>query len=214
MHAIKNLMDGTPLYHTLRAWRSWLRANGRRAAWEKQGRPVPPPDVVKQDIVKDYAKRYGAKTLVETGTYVGDMVQATKGAFERIYSIELSHDLAERARRRFASDRNVTILQGDSGALLAELLPKLAEPALFWLDAHYSAGITAKGDLDTPIVQELTHILQPTGPRHVILIDDARCFGVDDDYPTIETISNFVRDRAPGYSTSVEHDSIRIVPTQ
>ena len=36
-------------------------------------------------------------------------------------------------------------------------------PAIFWLDGHYSAGITAMGEQATPIFKELTHIFGDSG---------------------------------------------------
>ena len=50
--------------------------------------PVPPPHVVKQRVLREYAERYELKVFVETGTYRGDMVQAMKPLFDKIYSIE------------------------------------------------------------------------------------------------------------------------------
>jgi hypothetical protein len=48
----------------------------------------------------------------------------------------------------------------------------------FWLDGHYSDGITFKGDKDTPIVDELNHISMNLDRYNevCVLIDDVRCF--------------------------------------
>jgi len=43
-------------------------------AWLHAGKPIPPPDTVKQVIVKEYAKQHRARIFIETGTYLGDMV--------------------------------------------------------------------------------------------------------------------------------------------
>jgi hypothetical protein len=53
---------------------------------------------------------------------------------------------------------------------------QLQEPALFWLDGHYSGVDTGKDELDTPVSAELEAILGSPVKGHVILIDDARCF--------------------------------------
>ena len=63
------------------------------ARWEHDGRPVPPPSIVKQHIVKKYAREYGTTTLIETGTYLGDMLEACSHEFTRIISIELDRSL-------------------------------------------------------------------------------------------------------------------------
>lgn len=196
-----------------------IRRLGRRAieplrqrrdvlAWRRAGSPAPPPPVFKQRVVRAYGRRYHLKTLIETGTYYGDMVEAQRHRFGRIISIELSRDLYRLAVKRFADARNVTILEGDSGGLLPHVLAERQEPCLFWLDGHYSEGVTARGDLETPILRELDAILSHAWPD-VVLVDDARCFG-QGDYPSIEGIREMVADRRPEWSVSVADDVIRI----
>jgi len=181
-----------------------------RRAWERQGRPSPPPHIVKEELIKDYAKTFNTQILIETGTYLGDMVHAMKKSFSRIISFELDHNLAVQAQQRFANDPHIEIVEGDSGKLLDEHLATINEPCLFWLDGHYSGGITAKGALETPIKNELTAILSHPVDGHVILIDDARCFTGENDYPTLDELKNFVAERKPNHKFSVEHDAIRI----
>jgi glycosyltransferase involved in cell wall biosynthesis len=170
------------------------------------------PHVVKRRVVRDYAKRYGATTLVETGTYMGDMVAAMSHSFRRIYTIELQPSFFAKARARFARKHHVTVLHGDSGREIARVSTWLDEPALFWLDAHYSGGTTARGDLDTPIVAELRHILGSGDIAHVLLIDDARSFTGRDGYPTIEELRELVNRLRPQYVMEVALDIIRITP--
>jgi hypothetical protein len=180
--------------------------------WEKKGKPVPPPNVVKQRVLREYSKNYGLKLLVETGTFLGDMVDAMRNDFDRIYSIELSKDLHERAVKRFQGIHTIELIHGDSGSELEKLINKIHQPALFWLDSHYSAGETAKGAKDTPIIEELQHIFNAADLGHVIIIDDARSFGTDPAYPTIEEVSKFVVSKRSNVVVVVKDDSIRIVP--
>ncbi|HET6979570.1 MAG TPA: hypothetical protein VFI24_24775 [Pyrinomonadaceae bacterium] len=183
-----------------------------RRAWEKQGRPSPPPHIVKEELIRDYATKFNTRVLIETGTYLGDMVHAMKKSFARIVSFELDQQLAAQARARFAGESHIEIIQGDSGRLLGDLLKTIEEPCLFWLDGHYSGGITAKGALETPIKNELNFILSHPVKNHVILVDDARCFTGENDYPTIDELQNLVHEQNPGLKFSVEHDAIRIHP--
>ena len=173
------------------------------------GRPAPPPPLVKQRIVADHARRFGTALLVETGTYRGDMVAAQRRQFRRIWSIELQEQLAERARARFARDPHITILSGDSAVLLPGILASIREPCLFWLDAHYSAGITARGDIDTPIAAELDFVLRHPVAGHVVLIDDARDFTGVNGYPTLADLTAAIRGQRPDWSVEVVDDVIR-----
>jgi hypothetical protein len=180
--------------------------------WELGGKPVPVPHLVKQRTVKQYAKQFSLRTLIETGTYLGTMIEATKNNFARIFSIELDPTLYERARQRFVHLHHVTLFQGDSSNVLPQILTQVDSPSLFWLDAHYSGGITAKGDLDTPIMSELRLIFEHSLTGHVILIDDARAFIGQDGYPTLEDLKDYVLHQSHTHVVSVLDDVIRIHP--
>jgi hypothetical protein len=178
--------------------------------WESQGKPAPPPHVIKENTIKEYARNFNTRTLIETGTYKGDMVQAMKKHFDRVVSFELDPLLHEEARKRFAADQNVSIVLGDSGQILGEHLASITEPCLFWLDGHYSGGITAKADLNTPIKNELHQILNHNVSGHVILVDDARCFNGEDDYPILQQLKDFILNIKPEWEFSVHDDIIRV----
>jgi len=188
----------------------------RRTArqWIAAGRPtdILPPHYIKQQIVREYGQRFGLHTLVETGTYMGDMVFAMRNDFTRIYSIELSPLLARRAQQYFTRCPHITIIEGDSGQVFSQLLPTLDTPPLFWLDGHFSHGLTAKGDLNTPIRREITAILTTLHITCCILIDDACAFGNWTNYPPLEEVRQLVATLRPGWTVTVEEDVIRITP--
>ena len=208
--AIEKLISGTFLYDIV----SDRRQKKELVKWVERFRPCPPPDLVKQSVVKEYAKRFSLGTLVETGTYLGFMVRASLDTFRRIYSIELEETLYRRAAKKFSRFNHVTILQGDSGEVLSKLLESLDEPCLFWLDAHHSSGATfktGKGKLMTPIISELEHILShPKAQSHVILIDDAREFTGENDYPTVSGLKELVFRMKPEFTLELQDDIIRI----
>jgi hypothetical protein len=140
------------------------------------------------------------------------MVEAMKHDFDRIYSIELSEELHRLGRNRFRGARHIELIQGDSSTELGRLMQRIDRPALFWLDGHYSGGVTARGKADTPIFDELNHILADATDKHVLIIDDARCFGVEPAYPTIDALERFIRSRNPSLEITVCDDSIRVTP--
>jgi hypothetical protein len=179
-------------------------------SWCLYGCPNPPPNIHKRRVISKYAKDHGIRTLIETGTYFGDTINAVSRHFDEIHSIEMSEYLANRARGRFKNSTKISIHCGDSAAFLPIILEKIESPALFWLDAHYSGGITARGDSDTPISKELEFIFQHAVKGHVILIDDARDFLGTNGYPTIDFIRELTG-KNPAYSKcEVESDIIRI----
>jgi len=211
---IKAFLKRTPLYTP------WRDLRGRYAAWREK-RIIPPYDE-KRRIIDSYRTWFRIKTLVETGTCLGDTVEAMRHSFDRVVSIELSPELAAHARERFEGAHNVELHEGDSGGVLPAVLATLNGPALFWLDGHYSyqfrhderVFFTAKGVLNTPIVNELQCILADREQGHVILIDDARCFTGQHDYPRIAQLRDLIAANPTPRNLQVMRDIIRIVPRQ
>jgi hypothetical protein len=188
--------------------------NDRRIVlqWRLSGRAIPPPPTVKAAIVMEYQRRFGVRVLVETGTFAGGMIDAVKSRFERVVSIELDAEWHSRAVERFRNDPHVTLLKGDSALRLPEVLASLNEPALFWLDAHYSGPVTARGAIDTPIVRELAAIRAHRLTGHVVLIDDMRDFQGRDGYPTVDEVVAWIREADPGGVVEVRDDILRWHP--
>lgn len=185
---MKSLIRQSPLYSVLYPLKRWL--DHRR--WVRNGKRPPASDLYKQQLVRETAALHRLRVLVETGTYLGNMVAATLSLFDMVYTIELAPDLARRARRRFNGARNVEVIEGSSASELPVLLARLCQPALFWLDAHYSSGITATSEVETPIMEELKMILEHPVRGHVILVDDARHFDGTHDYPTLGTVRTMI----------------------
>lgn len=175
--------------------------------WIKKGKPMPPPHAIKQELVTRYGKKHNISTLVESGTYLGDMIWAQQDNFEKIYTIELSKSLQEAAKERFKKKSHIEFIYGDSGKIMATLMKDLPEKTLFWLDGHYSGGSTARGDKDCPITEEVKAILS-SDIEHVLIIDDARYFIGERDYPTINGLSAYILSIYPKSAINVENDCI------
>jgi hypothetical protein len=180
--------------------------------WERNGRPNPPPHIVKQNLIKELKRKFKCEVLVETGTYLGDMIEAQLNDFKEIYSIELSQKLFNKAKDKFKNYSQVTILNGDSGIVLNKLMDKIDKPTIFWLDGHWSGGITAKAEKECPVPEELEAILK-SSLLHVILIDDARLFNGTHDYPTIDEIKKIIVDNGQKYILEVKDDIIQLTPS-
>jgi hypothetical protein len=205
LEIVKRILVDTPLFDLLNP----LRRRVELVVWERKGRPNPAPNLIDQRVVARYGQAFHMRTFVETGTYLGEMVDAVRDKFEKIFSVELDRRLYERARKRFAKCGHISIMHGDSSTVLPEILSQITQPCLFWLDAHFSAGITARGKTDTPITEELKQILShPFAREHVILIDDARLFIGESGYPTQEDLRSLVLGALPEWVVQVEDDII------
>lgn len=158
--------------------------------------------------MREYGEKFELKTLVETGTYYGEMVAAMKGHFERIYSIEFVPELAERATRKFASYPHLRIFCGDSRVVMPEALALLTGPALFWLDAGYYGWVGKQGDQQR-LSAELEMILSHSYP-HVILLDDARGLTGRDGIPSVDDVRTYFESKFPQRMVEVKFDIMRI----
>ena len=194
MTSLKKILKKTSFY-TLRDF-ALKQINAKKVIknWELNGRIAPSPQQFKHKVIKGYAKPNRIRIFIETGTFHGETIDACKSLFKKLYSIELSQELFKMATIKFKDTKKVTILQGDSGEVLGGVIKGIDERCLFWLDGHYSEGNTAKGSLNTPILKELTSILNHPVKNHIILIDDARCFNGTDDYPTLEYLKSFIKE--------------------
>ena len=210
MGRIRELLDRIGPWEAASRRRKIKRFADRYEQWRAGGRELPMPHYGKQLVVAEYAERLGPRVLVETGTYTGHMVLAMLDRFERIYSIELDAILHAKVGRRFARHSHVHLLQGASEEVLPNVLEQIKQPCVFWLDAHYSGGQTARGTLDTPILQEIRCILAHCcADEHVLLIDDARSFTGQNDYPTLEELRNVILTTKAGWHFEVKDDIIR-----
>lgn len=193
----------TRMISTLKSIDAWIK-DSLEAAVE------PPPYSEKIKIIGACGKEYDLDTLIETGTYLGDTIFALKDQFKKLISIELDPGFYAKAIERFRPYKQVSILEGDSGTVLPKVLENINTPTLFWLDGHYSGIGTAKGNADTPVFKEITSVINHHVKGHVMLIDDARCFNGDNDYPTLWNVVRTVKKLDPTLSIIVENDIIRI----
>ena len=187
------------------SWVEWI-------VWIVKNKPIPYPHRYKSKIISDYAIKYKIKTLIETGTYLGQTIDDLEPGFDSIYSIELDKKLYLNAKKMFLTNKKINILQGDSSKLLPNIISKIKKPSLFWLDAHYSKGITARGKKETPILDELNSISKSKIKNHVILIDDARKFNGSNGYPSINDVKRFVYNKFTNYKINSSMDIVRIYP--
>ncbi len=179
--------------------------------WKLRGEPRRIPHIIKQRAVLEYEQAFGLATLIETGTYYGEMIAAVVDRFRKIYSIELDPDLAKRAQQRFRKYSHVEIIEGDSQMVVPQLLQRLNERCLFWLDAGYCGWIGELGDQDR-LGSEFKAILNDRIPDHIILMDDAD--GIRDEHgsPILSKVIASIKSDYPSRRVEVVHNIIRITP--
>lgn len=177
----------------------WLRQQMQGAkhlwdlhAWARRGYTGPPPRTAKFATLL----RYGLWdcTWIETGTYCGDTAAWLARRATRVITIEPQPALARYAQRRLLRLPHVEVLNRSSEEALPLILPLLRGAVCFWLDAHYSGGVTA--NLGVPLASEL-ELIAAHATRFddcVVFVDDFECFtpeGTRLGYPPLSTLIEF-----------------------
>lgn len=176
--------------------------------------PFLPPEQRRQ-ILREYGQRFGLRVFIETGTNDGGTPWELKHDFDKLYTIELGEKPWLEALDKFALHQHVVCLHGDSATVLPAVLVTVDQPALIWLDGHWSGGDTARGSQDTPVLVELQAIFE-TGRDHVVLVDDARLFdgmplhAEQPGWPHIDEVRKLAAEN--GYTYELADDIIRLTP--
>jgi hypothetical protein len=132
---------------------------------------------------------FNIKVFVETGTGCGNSTRRAASLFENVHSIELYKPAYLKAREVLKNYKNVQLYLGDSIKILPYILRNQHEQILFWLDGHFCG--TAKGDSNTPILDELKAIDESGVTTAAILIDDIRCFMKPSQDPTGSALEGY-----------------------
>ena len=114
--------------------------------------------------------------FVETGTYISETIRAMEPYFTKLYTIEVSPQLYHHSVSQYNGTK-INYILGDSVATFRRLLPNLYNDTVFFLDAHFSQGITSKAEKDVPLLEEIQLINTLFKPNAILIIDDFRLFG-------------------------------------
>lgn len=116
------------------------------------------------------------RLFFETGTFEAGTTTAVAPHFDRVWTVELSPVLCDRARQKLATFRHVEVIHGSSPDVLRTRAPVLGSSSvLYWLDAHWCGGPTSGVTNECPLLDELAAI-GTLNESSVLLIDDARYF--------------------------------------
>lgn len=173
--------------------------------------------VLPQELARDLRDRLGLERAIETGTYRGAGALILASVFPEVVTIELDEELHRRAAERLSRHPGITAVQGSSRVQLGPLVDP-RRPTLYWLDGHWSGGITAGAEDECPVLDELAAIAAGH-PDDCILIDDARLFVEPPppphdpaQWPSLEEIQAAIRTARPDHHLAVLHDVVVAVP--
>ena len=204
-----NRLNITGLISKLRAKaRARKGRKSEEQAWVQRLYAAPSPAYIKRAVL--LRNGLNGSTWVETGTFMGDTAAFLASNGNEVYTIEPDKSLYERAAERFRNNSKVHVINGLSEDTLPKLLPTLSGFVTFWLDGHYSGGITHQGPTDCPVREELSSIEKSIAryEKVAVLIDDIRCFDPSlpefADYPDINYLVDWARKN--NLIWHIEHD--------
>lgn len=159
----------------------------------------------------------GLRRAVETGTYRGRTARALAGIFPSVVTIELSPELHRQAVEALRDVSAVQALQGHSAQVLRDVHDPDV-PTFYFLDGHWSAGVTAGAGDQCPVLDEIRAI-GAGHPDDCLLIDDARLFAsappppMDPQaWPTLVEVFDAIREQRPDHRVTVLGDQVIAVP--
>ena len=175
--------------------------------WAKRDFTVPCPKFIKDSVLK--RNSLPNSTWIETGTYFGETTELLSTFAKKVYTIEPEPKLYDKAVEKFMSNPTVSVINDISENALPKLLPNIEGNVCFWLDGHYSAGVTFAGPNDTPLIHELNEISRHLSRllKVVIAIDDIRLCGkvhAYGEYPSLDYLVNWSRDNKMKWN--IEYD--------
>jgi hypothetical protein len=145
--------------------------------------------------------------FIETGTYRGGSVDlAIECNFKKIYTIDIStqHKLyCENKFESYIKSKQIELLFGDTIEVLPDIVNKLTEPVLFWLDSHFDGHSNVRGKFDCPVLQELDIIKMSNIKTHTIMIDDIRLFKSQSEWAVnifVEDLQKKLHEINPNYT--------------
>lgn len=143
---------------------------------------------VHETLALELREKYGINIFIETGTHSGfSSLWAAHNGFV-VHTVEVSNDRWENLAFAFRNEPEIHFYRGDSRTILPTILEEVKEPAIIFLDAHFAQSVSG-----TPIMDEIKAI-KNCPVKHIIMIDDARLFGVGKDWPIIQNVLDALKD--------------------
>jgi FkbM family methyltransferase len=171
---------------------------------------------ISRELILAIQKEFQYKHFIETGTYLGNTAIWASDYFEKIYTIEIDHEISQKAFYNARHKNNISFIVGDSSKELSAISSSLPGSNIYWLDGHWCQEVP-KISFECPLLNELNSIV--ARPDDLILIDDARFFmGIvpyphdANNWPRIDEVLLMIRSKYPDHRIVIDLDIIMCFP--
>lgn len=148
--------------------------------------------------------KHRSLVAVETGTCLGYSTRRLSRIYSKVHTVELGPDLSKRTKGDMIREGydNIVFHVGDSAEVLPDLIRRIREPCLFFLDAHWSGDRTVdwqrsewkgygvetshvgedlrpRSEDQVPLLLEVQTIAKDFPYEAIIYMDDYYLFGLD-----------------------------------
>ncbi len=157
--------------------------------WLKMGLKLPPPEVVKHNIIIKYAKKERIKVLVSNQIYINLRLALLVIKFKKIIGIV------------------------DSQSFINELclvVNSINEKAIVWIDSQFLLQYNSK-DKILEKIKEMIKLLAQSELNHTILWDNADLFLHHSEYPTVQELKTLFLEQKPFYSAMKTENNVFVM---
>ena len=121
-------------------------------------------DEILAQYIQALVKKHKVKTIIETGTYLGGTTVRFAEMADLVITIESNPEYQSKSyQERLQKFPNIWSILAHSQNCLWEVIQKVSDPLLFFLDAHW--------ENHCPLLDEMAHIAK-AGIKPVIVIHD------------------------------------------
>ena len=159
-------------------------------------------------------KLMNLNVFFEGGAFRGETASRASFLFDKVITVEKSEEMYSVAKNNISEIKNIDLFLGDTRDYL-KVIGNKYDNILYWLDAHWSGGVTYGKQDECPLIEELS-IIFTNERNYVILIDDARLFITPpprphdfSEWPSLKDISDVI---PVGWDLLIYEDVIYIFP--
>lgn len=131
-------------------------------------------DIYAEQEVKRLCEQWGVKTIIETGTYIGDTTKYLATLAPSVYTIEINKTYYDQCAH-LDKIPNINRILDNSPDAISRILPNAAKPILCFLDAHWG--------YHNPLLDELAafanHKVKPIIVIHDFQVPNQPTWGYD-----------------------------------